>query len=378
MWLRIQILAIMAIIAMMGIPMNVHAEPDYVAQLARLRELAQKQSISSQELAEARALLERIRSDAPKGARDVSDSLLSIVEIGKDNVIGPLAVPAACEKADAQGADRFVKFIQGLVAEIQRRPPSNKERSTIGAAAVVSAFWGEGARSIAGTTTQPRQLLDTVIEATTAPASMLPPDVRQKALLLVADSAIAPTVRKEYALRFISLRRNEPAPNGFAQLFSAVDFPKLRELIHPPNDAPETFSYGAADLLAHHGDKAALPDLKAFLDRHAVGKPTPEGMIRWNIWQIEQQHPPAKLLEYIRGTDQRAGEEGRIWAMKRALELRIDKQFIRDAVLAHAEAVKANGPTYSLSSLKKAAIDCRVLNTNDLPEVVIAQSPATP
>lgn len=371
-------LQFLATFAMIGFSMNAYAEDNYVSRLTRLRELAQQKSITTQELVEAQTILAEVRAAAPKGQRDVTDALLSIVESGQNHIIGPLAVPAACEKADAQGADKLVVFIQGLVAEIQKRPSTNKDRSTMDATALVGAFLRDGAKSIAAVTTQPRRLLDIIIAATTAPAPMLPPDVRQKALLLIAESAITPAIRKEYAIRFISLRPNESAPDGFADLFAREDFPRLRQLIRDPNTTAETFSYGAADILAHHGDEVVLPDLRAFLAKHAAGRPTPEGMIQWNIWQIENQHPATKLLDYIRGTDMRAGEQGRVWAMRRALAVNIDKKSLREAILAHAEAMKSSGNKFSLCSLKQSAIDCGVLNVNDLPDVAIAKGIPTP
>lgn len=352
-----------------------------LAQPERLHELAQQKYLNAAELAELQASITEIRAKAPQGARDVCDSLLAIVQLGQDNIVAPFIVPLACEKADAKAADDIVNFIGRLVADVHARPPSDKDRLTMRSATILGAFFRDGALAVAAKTTHPQVLLDAVINAATASPPMLPPDARQQSLLVITNTLIPQAMRKEYAIKFVSLSRNEPAPDGFAELFAREDFPKLRQLVRDSNTTAETFSYGAADILAHHGDETVLSDLRSFLARHAAGKPTPEGMIQWNIWQIENQHPPTKLLDYIRGTDMRAGEQGRMWAVRRAVERGLAKADIREAILKHASLVQPDtrtGIRRGLSSLKMLCLELKVLEPSDLPSVAVARPGPTP
>lgn len=109
---------------------------------------------------------------------------------------------------------------------------------------------------------------------------------------------------------------------------------------------------------------------RLFLTAEAEGKPAPEGMIRWYIWQIENQHPPIKLLEHIRGGE-RLAADSRVWAVERALDHGIDQGKIRDAILEHAKAHAAEFPVlrFELIRLKQRALELGVLNANDLPEI---------
>lgn len=373
--LRLPVLFLSIGIAMMEVP-EVRAD-----SLSRLRDISRKSQPSVAEYEEAKNILDGIEQSAKIGEATVLESLFRIIE--DDNSHGLICepiLPVLAAKANALYADKLLTLMRSKLDDLAQVQFATKDLKHGRDAALVGRFVESCVENTLKKLRDPKPLLGLLVQYGSLKTGWARPELQQKALRDLATANVDVEIRKDFGFQVLDLMRKYPAPEGFSQLFEEKDFPRLREMIRASNDNPDTFCYGAADVLAHHGDKAALPDLRTFLDRHAVGKPTPEGMIRWNIWQIEQQHPPTNLLDYIRGTDQRAGEQGRIWAMKRAIELKISKQAIRDAILAHADVMKSDGAkhSFSLSSLKKAAIDCRVLNKDDLPGVAIAQSPATP
>lgn len=161
------------------------------------------------------------------------------------------------------------------------------------------------------------------------------------------------------------------------KVFDASTFPALRQLVRQSSN-PETFNFAAAAALARYGDQAILPDLEtrrpAFLARHA----NTEGTLRRYIWQINIQHPPSGLLEYISSTEHLVSATLRRWALRRAGELGLPSADIRQAILTHAGRNPPTGPygfRPGLEQLKKLGLELGVLNPQDLSDVVIRPSP---
>lgn len=87
------------------------------------------------------------------------------------------------------------------------------------------------------------------------------------------------------------------------------------------------------------------------------------------VWQIQAQHPPSKLLEYVKS-------EGREWAIRRALELGLPKSEIREAFLGYAARLRASGnkkDQLHLVSVKHLGLRTGILGPDDLPDVVIPE-----
>jgi hypothetical protein len=88
-----------------------------------------------------------------------------------------------------------------------------------------------------------------------------------------------------------------------------------------------------------------------------------------DIWRIEVQHPPSKLVDYIAST---GGWHARAWAVERAVELGVPKEKVRDAVIAHANKITPvgkNGVRPGLFDIKRVALRLGVLQEDDLPDV---------
>lgn len=355
-------------ITLLGIP--IAASADSLQEIQRLRELADKAQINPQELQEATKLLDNLRRQTSKGDQTVIAALFKIVEVGKAKILGPLTLPILCEKADAKNAEEIIQMITEQMKDLKTRPLTNKDRTNAGASALVNTFVDQGAPLLITTLDDVRPLFSVLIECTTCRPPVLRASVKQRAWWLIADADVVLEIRKEYALKLMeAMRRNHLCPDRFKRLFGKEDIPMLRRLIRAPNNTPSTFCMWAADILAHLGDEGSIPDVRAFILAHPIGPAPPEEQVKAYSFRIELQHPPAKLLDFISGGVWNGWS--RVWAMERALDYKIDKARIRDAILEHAKEHVDDHPTFrfELYRLKQRAIKLGVLQENDLPNV---------
>ena len=142
---------------------------------------------------------------------------------------------------------------------------------------------------------------------------------------------------------------------------------------------PDNFHFAAAGALSFLGDQQIAPDLKALKPAFRAKHRNFEGHLMRYLWRIEIQHPPTKLIDYISSTE--IGCERRPWAVRRAVELGVPATRIRQAILAHARQVRPTGEfgiRPGLGTLKKVALEFRVLHPEDLPDVQVPETGSTP
>lgn len=200
-----------------------------------------------------------------------------------------------------------------------------------------------------------------------------------QAVELIYKSKAPLAQRRAVAETIVSAHRTaESHHHLLLKLLDRSSFPQLRELVRQSSD-PAEFHFAAAAALGHLGDREIVSDLEAlrpaFLKKHV----NLEGMLVYYLWQIDVQHPPSKLTEYIASPPE-VGDERRLWAIRRATELGAPKPQIRKAILAHAEQVKPNaqGIRPNLASIKMLARSLGILEPTDLPEVKTPSTAPTP
>ncbi|MBX3358353.1 MAG: hypothetical protein KF745_07985 [Phycisphaeraceae bacterium] len=213
-----------------------------------------------------------------------------------------------------------------------------------------------------------------------------------KAMLALSNSTAAIADRQQIALRIIAatMGHTETSPVLIALLDESC-FPALREMVHRSAD-PLTFQYHATAYLAYLGDEGVLPTLRErersfrlFTNRtpgyEDIG-PRMANLIGMWIEEIEMQHPPTALLDFIASNRRLEINEShwREWAVRRAVEIGLDKRGIREAILKFASRVqptvvrhKKTGDSrvfyYQLVPVKRVGLSLNILSPEDLPQV---------
>jgi hypothetical protein len=337
----------------------------------RLDEISRKATPSEQDYNEAKQILDTIARESAPGDPEVMHSLLVIaLDENRSALVSFPAISVLCQKADQGWADRLVAAMHERAAIMANVPFKRSDTVHGNMAGLLGTFVEDCAEQLLPKLSNARPMFDVLSAYSMLDPRWLELPTKQKALRVIATANVDLAIRREYALKLIKVMPRDPAPDGFEKLFSQEDIPVLRSIAVASRREPTAFNYGAAGLLAHLGDEGTLPALRAFLQSYAKGKPTPEGMILWYIWQIENQHPPSKLLVHIK-SGERFAADSRVWAMERALDYKIDKTKIREAILEHArEHVDDHSSfRFELYGLKQRAMKLGVLQENDLPNV---------
>lgn len=196
------------------------------------------------------------------------------------------------------------------------------------------------------------------------------PQAQHQCMQLLGQLDVPEQLRRSAVLEIIEHRRGSGSLSGvLLDLVNPSYFPRLVELVSS-SDSPDSFHFGAASALAHCGHQGILTRLNSLRPSFLAKHRNIEGILIYYTWQIEIQNPPEKLLTYIRSALNPLVEQ-RPWAIRRAVDLGIPSEKIRDAILAYASQVQPNarGIRPHLSSMKKTGQAAGVLKEDDLPDV---------
>lgn len=208
------------------------------------------------------------------------------------------------------------------------------------------------------------------------------PRTKVRCCEILARSQAPKHLRHQYIVRIIEAHRRSPHP-PVSVLVDALDesaFPLLRQLVYRSAE-PDSFEFCAAAVLAHLGDREILAYLEQCRPQFLQTNVNSEGTLRRFIWQIETQHPPAKLLAYMRSAGH--GQHGGslyVWAIARSVSLGLPKSQLRQAILAHATQVvpARHGTNAGWTNIKELGLDLGILRPGDLPSVKIPTLTPTP
>lgn len=206
-------------------------------------------------------------------------------------------------------------------------------------------------------------------------------ETRLKAVDLIRESPASREVRVAIADKLMATdRENRGLPQVLVALLGDDAASRLRPLLAEGGRDPETFNWQAAWWLSYIGDLATVTELEALREPFARVHRNHEGQLRYLIWRIEVQNPPEDLLAFIASAEDRKTPADRAWAMRRAIELGLPKERIREAILAHAKVAtvkeirdpqtgKTTRVWSELSGMKAAALGLGILRKDDLPQV---------
>lgn len=194
---------------------------------------------------------------------------------------------------------------------------------------------------------------------------------------LMPDSVAKKDILLQIVLAQPSPVVSRPAANAVLDLIAPSDLPVLRAA------AADALKMGRAHtailVLSHVGDAVLLEEFRHAWEAHGRSHRGEGGIFAKAILKIEAQNPPARLLEHL-VNDPPAAD--RVWMMKRAVALGLDRAKIRQSLLMHLRS--RQDPTdrlwmYQRPLILQAAKRLKVLRPGD--EAVIPpadQAPAGP
>jgi len=328
-------------------------------------------------ITEVRSWAQVVRAGTKKGDLEVLDRLIAIID--KETLgVWPryFAVIVACEIADEEGSRRLEQTMRSLLERLEAAweetggvPPDGEPHAL---KSVVVAFGLHGAPHVMPLVGDHRLLLDCIAWAYISGWQVA--GTRAECIRLIKQCQVPPEVRQDALARIIERAWRRGAPDeALFELVGLLDngaFPKLRELVRA-GDTPETFHFGAADVLSFFGDAEIIADLEARRPAFHAQHRYMEEQLMGCIWRIEVQKPPTKLLDYIASVDSPRHRDSRAWAVRRAAALGVAHERIRNAILEHAQRTKKVGKASPLVELKWTGLQLGILKENDLPEVEI-------
>lgn len=225
-------------------------------------------------------------------------------------------------------------------------------------------------------------LLDFLVEVVTK--AFCANEAKDAAVRQIDKSSAPPELKRQALLAIISdasIRKNSELSPSILEAVDEDMFLALRRSVGDSQD-PKTFHFAAAAILAHYGDAATRAELEKLVPKFQEEDRNLGGILTYYLWQIDVQNPPTRLLDFIaEPSPPEVSVEKRLWAIRRAVELRLEKSKIREAVLKHANLVqpdKKTGIRRGLSSLKKLCLELKVLEQSDLPDVRVTKATFTP
>jgi hypothetical protein len=307
-----------------------------------------------------------MRGDTPSARRLLAVAANNDLHIS----VGPAALELACEKADADIAEEIVRLLKEWATGIERHrtspEPWDNEQRISSQSIMLYVFATKCPRFLEEAISHPEPLLDLLLMVATGRCCV--GDAHTAALNVLTDGKAPLVVRRRYALKIIEASpKSTELWYNLVRLLDNDSVPPLRALVRSSGD-PDGFHYAAASALAHLGDLEIKPFLEALMPRFREASVNIGGILEWYIWQIETQHPPERLIQYVSSETNPLLEPRVDWAIQRAVELNLDKDRIRAAILEYAGRIAPNehGFRMGLSRVKRSGLSLSVLRPDDL------------
>lgn len=122
------------------------------------------------------------------------------------------------------------------------------------------------------------------------------------------------------------------APEGFFDLLDDSIIARVRDATFEGlEEGGEIANPVPFELLADYGDEETAERLRAW--GHALGYTDKQiGRVGGFVWKVDAHHSPEMLLAYLR-TDEWYDYASRLWALKKAIKLDVDRAVLRTALL---------------------------------------------
>lgn len=193
--------------------------------------------------------------------------------------------------------------------------------------------------------------------------------VRAKAANQIAEGGAPLTVRQETMLAVLEQIPGGVAPEGFFELLDRSIIARIRDIAFEDLEHQDQLLHPVPfELLAHYGDKETAERLRAW--GHARGYADEQiSRVGGFVWKIDAHHSPEMLLAYLR-TGEWYDYTSRLWALKKAIELDVDRAELRAALLTHFSVMDTDDRLRSTAgALAALAIEQGILTTSDVEGV---------
>jgi hypothetical protein len=231
--------------------------------------------------------------------------------------------------------------------------------------ALLRGFLEEDAQLLASRLEDPARLLDLYLDILGEPRERFNEWARPLCFDRIAENPAPLPIRQRYMLRILEEYAENYGPEAFVPLVTGEVVPRLREIAFNKPIGTKDYHASALYLLAEYGDLETARRLRERWKEQGVD----EALINragGYVWMIESQHHPDMLLDHIR-----SGEwidyNTRVWALRRAVALNLDKSKLRDALLEHAGRVDSDPRLRaSVEELSKLAVQNGILKPGEL------------
>lgn len=323
-----------------------------------------------------------VRKSTPEGDAGVVERLIQIVQSDKQGLPSRTqALLVACELTDDAGAQKLLETAEASFERLRQAWENREDFDDVDGAPFVDstllgAFIDGGAQHLCEVRTDQKTLL--AFLRSFYVHGRVGRRTRLNCARLISKCKAPLVARQDAVLEIIEKR---PAGGVHEVLFDVLDagvFPRLRHMVRTA-DTPDGFNFSAASALSYLGDREIVPDLEARRGAFRAAHRNLETVLRKYLWRIEVQHPPTKLLKYISSTALREQHhEMRMWAVRRAHELGVDRGQIREAILQHVRNASTPLERAEVTYLKGIGTELGILQDSDLPDVTIGDSGVMP
>ena len=288
------------------------------------------------------------------------------------------ALRVACALADSAGATIIVSALQSDLALPLRPQQSDTKEETMvkfmHEADLMQNCFETFAASLLGKLPDDQMILSFAVEAYFRRSPL--PKTRNAAVELILKCQVSQGVLDSKIVEMAERSRAE-LPEALVDRMSSAALVPLREVLSASRTAGD-LNYGVAGALAYLGDEETKAVLVAMLPSAREHSKSAEAGLLKDIWRIEVQHPPEKLLVYLSSTEFCGFRDSQSWAVSRAYKLGVDPSRIREAILTNASHAADQRSRLEVARMKQAGLDLGILRPDDLPDVPLPKDIAVP
>jgi len=212
------------------------------------------------------------------------------------------------------------------------------------------------------------ELVAMLIRVVNSTNRLLSGDTRRVAYQRLIELAPDDETRIGYVLLFIERENDAVGWQGVKLLneepaLSPSVIARLRIVVSDALVAGRANALALA-VLGHHGDEAILPELRGSSEQFATDTEN-RRLIDNAVWQIINQHPPRRLLDFLQ---EGSVEASPAWVVERAKQLELPESELREAVLAfYSRCPKEKLRSFRVAGLDTVVVNNGILNKSQIP-----------
>lgn len=308
----------------------------------------------------------------------VWDKLMNRAQMEEERLISRMtALSLACENANSTEATEMLSILSQWTDAVEHAEAGATDSAVSNARSaqrsLLAHVVNQGADRL-NATGDSAAALDLWLRFSIQP--WLTQEAKEKAFNLIASNPGSVAARQEAALaalRESGVGRSGRMPRAFAPLLDHSAMPALRTLVRESADV-QGFNYTAAATLAEFGDMDILSKLHALHAPFAATDICSGDALAWYAWQIEIQNPSSQLLTHI-ASGELFTAESRCWAIRKAAELGLSAEDIRQAIEDYEPVGRPFGPgrhAAGIAEMKAIAMGLGIIADSESSDAIPA------